>query len=988
MPLLKRIQDDTQHILFLIDASSFVFRAYYQSIHQPAHYNVRSKDDFPTGALRLFATKLYQLISKPTCGLKASHIGVVFDCGKKSFRHTLYPEYKAHRPEVPDDLKRQFSTIYECVQAFNLIPLEVEGYEADDLIASYVEQAQKAKCFTVILSSDKDLMQLVNENVCFYDPESGRRGNPGYRAERFLTTSEVVEKWNGLSPNQIRDALALMGDRSDNIPGVPGIGPKTAAALLLKFHSLEQLYAKIDEVSSEKQARLLREHKEQAFLSLQLATLNCAVPLPFPLQDLRYKGYNHKTVTQFLKEMELQTLMTRIHIPHDTEVGLKELDPKQVENRTSQPLETRIDEQRSHMVQEEWLDLPQNPAHSTSTHQPITRYNTIFVKHPDQVHDVLERSKLSGSLSIDCIELPQLNQSVEKCFGIALAASEKEICVLICKTENQSLHSEPHALFSTSSFVEMINPYWDDATILKLSYSIKHVISFFSREVNLPNSFDDLMVMAYCCDSGKNAQNLDVMTETYLHTVSPLHSSISPITENQTLYHKELNTLAYKSCCMHMLHQPLKHALVKQQSVFLYETLERPLIPVLLTMERSGVHIDREHLEQLTKQYKKEMESLEKEIYALAGKTFLISSPKQTGEILHDILKLPVTKKTASGQWRTSADDLQALALQGHPFPKLMLRWRLLSKLSNTYTIPLCKALDPQTQKIHTNYEQTATITGRLSSTQPNLQNIPIKTLEGQEIRQAFIAKKGALLLSLDYNQIELRLLAHFANLVNLKRAFEQSKDIHRVTASLLYECNEHDVTPEQRRTAKTVNFSILYGISSYGLSQRLGLSKQDAKLMIENYFKRFPGVEQYIASTKLTCSKQGYVQTLFGRRCYYPYIYSTNHVQKSFAERQAVNAPLQGSSADIIKIAMIAIQHAIKHEQLNAELILQVHDELVFQVEEASICRCASKFTSIMEQAHAPYVDLSVPLVVSKKYGRNWSDPQDDDQFDPNFML
>ena len=892
--------------VILVDGSSFVFRAYFQSINQDQKYNTRPSDGLPTGAVRLFCTKIAQFLQDGAAGCKPTHLGIVFDKSEDSFRKELYPDYKGHRPDAPDDLKSQMPLMRDAVRAFGLHAIELKRYEADDLIATYARQAEQRGAGVIIVSSDKDLMQLVSPCIRFYDFESGAKGKPGYRPERNLDRDAIIAKWEGLCPEQIGDALALMGDTSDNVPGVPGIGLKTAAALIKEYGSLEQLLERASEIKQPKRREMLLGHVEQARLSRKLVTLDEAVPLPVALDDLGVPKPDPDKLVGFLKAMEFNTLTRRI-------AEMLHVDPEAVRPDPSLAPGARRSLQEAPFDEAPFDDVPLDPETEAAgaERQPgeappeIDPFADLGLpdapvkpRHPKEpgpsnlvAARAAEATKPFDHSAYETIRTrAHLDAWIAEAFEAGIVAVDTETDALDAHRAGLvgvSLATEPgraayiplkhrgsgDGLFEEGLIADQIpleeacaalKPLLEDPGTLKVGQNIKYDLAVLRRQGIAVAPFDDTMLISYVLDAGKGGHGMDELARRHLGHTPISFSDVAgtgraKVTFDRVPLDRATAYAAEDADVTLRLWRMMKPRLVAERRVAVYETLERPLVAVLARMEAEGIRVDRDMLSRLSGDFSQILARLEAEIQEDAGETFQVGSPKQIGDILFGKLGLPGAKKTPSGQWATPATLLEELAQGGHELPKKILNWRQLSKLKSTYTDTLQEHADRQTNRIHTSFALAATTTGRLSSSEPNLQNIPIRTEEGRRIRKAFVAPEGAKLISADYSQIELRLLAHIADIPQLREAFEQGLDIHAATASAMFSVPLDQMTGDLRRKAKTINFGIIYGISAFGLADRLGIGREESAAFIKQYFERFPGIRDYIDATKRACRDKGY---------------------------------------------------------------------------------------------------------------------------------
>lgn len=1026
--------------VILVDGSSFIFRAYFQSINQDQKYNTRPSDGLPTGAVRLFCTKIAQFLQDGAAGVKPTHLGIVFDKSEGSFRKELFPDYKGHRPDAPDDLKRQMPLMRDAVRAFGLHAVELERYEADDLIATYARQAEARGAEVIIVSSDKDLMQLVSDKIRFYDFESGAKGKPGYRPERNLDRDAIIAKWEGLTPEQIGDALALIGDTSDNVPGVPGIGLKTAAALIKEYGSLAQLLERAAEIKQPKRRETLLANIDQAKLSRRLVALEESVPVPVPLDELGVPQPDPQKLVGFLKAMEFNTLTRRIaqmlHVdpeavkpdpallpgaqPHaytnaaggsDAVPFFGDAVPVDPETAAPERTDGAAPPEAGEADPFADLDLPDQASKKKRGASEPTPANLVAARAAEavkpfdtaayetiatveQLEAWIAESYEAGVIAVDT-ETDALDAAKAGLVGVSLATAPGRaayIPLAHVKPEvkggdlfgdggagaDESDKQPGQIDFDTA--LKLLKPLLEDAGTLKVGQNLKYDLSVLHRYGIDVAPFDDTMLISYVLDAGKGGHGMDELARRHLGHQPITFADVAGTGRNKVTFDRvaidKATAYAAEDADVTLrLWRMMKPRLVAEHRVTVYETLERPLVPVLARMERAGIAIDRNMLSRLSGDFSQILARLEEEIQDDAGEKFQVSSPKQIGDVLFGKMGLPGAKKTPSGQWATPATLLEELAQAGHDLPKKILNWRQLSKLKSTYTDSLQEHADRGTNRVHTSFALAATTTGRLSSSDPNLQNIPIRTEEGRRIRRAFVAPEGKKLISADYSQIELRLLAHIADIPQLREAFEQGLDIHAATASAMFGVPLDQMTGDLRRRAKTINFGIIYGISAFGLADRLGIGREEASAFIKQYFERFPGIRDYIDTTKRSCREKGYVTTLFGRVCHYPQIRSNNPSERASVERQAINAPIQGTAADIIRRAMTRMEDALESRKLTARMLLQVHDELVFEVPDDEVEATIPVIAHVMEEAPAPALTLSVPLVVEARAAGNWEE-------------
>ena len=868
---------------------------------------------------------------------EADYIAVIFDAARRSFRNDIYPDYKAHRPPPPDDLIPQFSLIREATSALGVVHVEADGFEADDLIAAYAARARAQGMRVTIVSSDKDLMQLVSDNVGLFDAMKNKPIGP----------EAVLEKF-GVPPDKVIDVQALAGDTSDNVPGVPGIGVKTAASLITEYGDLETLLERAPEIRQPKRRQSLREHAEDARISKQLVRLRSDAPMPIPLEDFARPQPDFSTLLPFLEKMEFRRLTAMVK---------------------SRMAENGHDSSKK-------MDHPSQDSHTSPR-----RYR--LVQDAADLQKWVERAFAAGIVAIDT-ETNSLNALQAQLVGISLSVAPGDACYIPLRHRPQDqgdlLESRKEPTLKQlplQTVVDMLRPLLTDPGVLKVGHNIKYDLHILAGEGLQVSPVDDTMVLSYVLDAGSHGHSMDELASLHLGHTTIHYEDVcgkgkSAITFDYVPLDAACDYAAEDADITLQLHTLLRTRLLSERMVTVYERLDRPLIEVLFAMEQRGVRINPSTLEALSLQFSKRMSSLQDDIYALAGETFNIASPKQLGDILFGKLQLTGGKKSAkTGAWSTSADVLEQLALEGHALPQKVLDWRALAKLRSTYTEALVRQINPQTRRVHTSFSMTITTTGRLSSNEPNLQNIPIRSDDGRAIRTAFVARPGWKLLSADYSQIELRLIAHVADVPALKDAFHNNLDIHAITASRVFGVPQDNIDASLRRRAKAINFGIIYGISAFGLGRQLGISNSDAKAFIDSYFAMFPEIRTYMEATVAHARHHGFVYTPFGRKCFTPDIQSKNPASRSFAERAAINAPLQGGAADIIKKAMTALPLALSQHNLQAQMLLQVHDELVFEVPCSEVEDTRAVVHHVMENA----ARLSVPLVVDSGVADNWAD-------------
>jgi DNA polymerase I len=976
--------------VFLVDGSSYIFRAY----HALPPLN-RKSDGLQLNAVFGFCNMLWKLLRDMKPEDRPTHLAVVFDKSEKTFRTDFYPDYKAHRPDAPDDLIPQFPLIREAVRAFDMPCLEQAGFEADDLIATYVREACEAGATGIIVSSDKDLMQLVNDCVIMYDTMKDKK----------IGVPEVVEKF-GVPPEKVIEVQALIGDSTDNVPGVPGIGVKTAAQLIKEYGDLETLLARAGEIKQEKRRQALIENAEKARLSKRLVTLDDHVRLEVPLADLTVHEPDYKRLIAFLKAMEFSSLTRRVAEFAGIEAGEIEPDvnflpggqgtsPARSSGATQPstasaeraPEPSKPTEKLRAGVPGAAALTPQSLAAArleTARRAKIERSRYEIVRTAERLKAWIERASDLGMIAIVVTAASADPIRASLCgVSLALAPNEAAYVPLAHKQGGDGgLFAGDLApdQISESAALELMKPLLEDKGVLKIGHNVKFDLQIFARRGIKVAPWDDIILMSYVLDAGRFDHELDKLAKRYLDHGTIDFNEITGAGKARLAFDcvaipRAAEYAAERSDMILRLWRLLKPRLVAEHMTTVYETLERPMLPVLARMERGGISIDREVLSRLSGEFAQRAGALEAEIQDLAGEPLNPGSPKQLGDILFGKFKLPGGTKTRTGQWATGARALEDLAEQGHPLPQKILEWRQVAKLRSTYTEALPTYVNPDTRRVHTNYALAATTTGRLSSSEPNLQNIPIRTEEGRKIRRAFVAAPGRKLVSADYSQIELRLLAEIADIAALKKAFREGLDIHALTASEMFGVPVKGMPGEIRRRAKAINFGIIYGISAFGLAAQLGIGRDEAGAYIRKYFERFPGIRDFMEQSKAFAKKNGYVLTLFGRKCHYPDITSSNPSIRSFNERAAVNARLQGTAADIIRRAMVRIDAALANHKLNARMLLQVHDELVFEAPDEEVEKTLPVVKKVMEEAPTPALALSVPLQVDARAAHNWDD-------------
>ncbi|MDP6567484.1 MAG: DNA polymerase I [Alphaproteobacteria bacterium] len=914
---------DRSH-LYLIDGSAYIFRAYHALPSLS-----RKSDGMPIGAVSGFCNMLLKLVDDVRDDGEADYLAVVFDASRYSFRNEIYPEYKANRPPAPDDLVPQFPLVRQASEAFNLATIEMEGFEADDVIATYARLAREAGMKVTIVSSDKDLMQLVGDGVDMQDPMKQRKIGP----------DEVREKF-GVGPERVIDVQALWGDATDNVPGVPGIGVKTAAQLIGEYGDLDSLLERAEEIKQPKRRQSLIDNADLARLSRQLVTLKDDVPVERPMEALRLREPEPEVLFGFLDEMEFDRLAGR--------------------------LRARLGEA-----------APEAP---TASLPEAADY--VCVQDLETLDQWIGAAYRAGAVAVDT-ETTSLDAMRAELVGVSLSVEPGRACYIPLGHKGPAPDGELDLAgggdtappqIPLDAALERLRPLLNDPSVLKIGQNLKYDMLVLSQHDIELTPIDDTMLLSYVTEGGLHGHGMDELSKLHLE-IAPISykevagSGKSAITFDRVPLDKATDYAAEDADLTLRLHRFLKPRLVAERVTTVYETLERPLVPVLVEMERAGILVDRAELARLSADFAERIDALEGQVHELAGEAFNVNSPKQLGEILFDKMSLPGGRKTKTGAYATGADILEGLAAQGHDLPARVLDYRQLAKLKSTYTDALQQQINPDTGRVHTSYAMAATSTGRLASTDPNLQNIPVRTEEGRRIRKAFVAAPGHRLISADYSQIELRILAHIADIEALKGAFHDGLDIHAMTASQVFDVPIEGMDAMVRRRAKAINFGIIYGISAFGLANNLGTTKSEAQDYINAYFERYPGIRDYMERTKTACRQHGFVETLFGRRVHMPGINDRNPARRGFHERAAINAPIQGSAADVIRRAMVRIPDALAAANLGARMLLQVHDELIFEVAEGEVDDTITVVKRVMEQA----AHLSVPLTVDAGVGDSW---------------
>ena len=910
---------------YLIDGSGYIFRAYYAL--PPLS---RKSDGLPTGAVSGFCSMLFKLLedSKSNQNLqKPSHFAVIFDSARKTFRNEIYKDYKANRSEPPDDLAPQFDYIRKSVLAFNLPSVELINYEADDLIATYVDKILEKGSKVTIVSSDKDLMQLYRKDVRIFDPMKNK-----------FISEEDIEKKFGVDANKVIDVQALAGDSSDNVPGVPGIGVKTAAELINKYGNLEKLLKSIHEIKQNKRRETLIENKDKAVISKKLVTLKNDAPVKQNLEDFKLKEIDKEKLYKFLREMEFNRLLSSAISAYG--------EPN--------------------------LESIKSGIEESPKHEKINSKNYHLINEINELDRWIEEAEELGEVAVDT-ETNSLNPHQAELVGISLSTKIGKACYVPIGHKSQKC-------LSKELVIKKLKPLLEDLSIKKIGQNIKFdFIVLFHHGINM-SSMEDTMLMSYVLDAGKNRHNMDTLSEIHLGHKPIAFKDLVGIGKKQLNFSeveidKAKDYAAEDADITLRLYKKFQKSLKSEKMINIYETFEKPMLKILAFMEIEGIKIDKEFLKSLSSKFKKKIEKIEKEVFKLSKKEFNIGSPKQLGEILYNELKIADLKKTKKGSFATSAVVLEDLAFKGHKFPKLVLDWRQVSKLKNTYSDSLPEHLNPNTQRVHTSFLLAATTTGRLASSDPNLQNIPIKSEDGKDIRKAFVAQKDHFLISADYNQIEMRILADLADVKELKKAFKNNIDIHSLTASQIFNVDIKKVNEDQRRKAKAINFGIIYGISQYGLAKQINVSNFEAEEFLNSYFAKFPEIKVYMDQTIKFCRKSGYVNNIFGRKSHFMNINDKNYNIRNFQERAAINAPIQGSASEIMRLAMIRLNKKMNEEGYQkSKMLLQIHDELIFESHKNEVKKLSKIIISEMSSvANSDQHSFTIPLTVDLNVGDNW---------------
>ncbi len=914
----------TDHF-YLIDGSGYIFRAYYAL--PPL---TRKSDGLPTGAVSGFCSMLFKLLEDSKSNenkQKPTHFAVIFDSARKTFRNEIYSDYKANRAEAPDDLAPQFEYIRKSVLAFNLPSVELINYEADDLIATYVDQILKKGAKVTIVSSDKDLMQLFRKDVRIFDPMKNK----------FISEEDIQNKF-GVDSSKVIDVQALAGDSTDNVPGVPGIGVKTAAELINKYGDLEKLLKSANEIKQNKRRETLIENKDKALISKKLVTLKHNVPVDRDLIEFKLKEINKDKLYKFLREMEFNRLLSSAISAY----GEPNFNGIEIVSKSKQNI------------------------------KKINKKEYYLITDSKEIDSWIKDAEEVGEVAVDT-ETNSLDPHQADLIGISLSSKIGKACYIPIGHDSKKCLSKDIVL-------KKLKPLLEDPSIKKIGQNIKFdFIVLFKHGINV-SSMEDTMLMSYVLDAGKNRHNMDTLSEIHLN-----HKTISfkdlvgtgkkEINFREVDIEKAKDYAAEDADVTYRLYKKFHKSLKEEKMINIYEVFEKPMIKILAYMEIEGIKIDKEFLKILSSKFEKKITEIQKQVFKISKKEFNIASPKQLGEIIYKDLKIAGLKKTKKGGFATSASVLEDLAFKGHQFPKLILDWRQLSKLKNTYSDSLPEHINYKTKRVHTSFLLAATTTGRLASSDPNLQNIPIKTDDGKDIRKAFVAKKDHVLISADYNQIEMRILADLADVKELKKAFKNNEDIHSLTASQIFNNDIKKVNEDQRRKAKAINFGIIYGISQYGLAKQINVSNYEADEFLKAYFGKFPEIKVYMDQTIKFCRKSGFVKNLFGRRSHFISINDKNYNVRNFQERAAINAPIQGSASEIMRLAMIRLNKKLNEKKnQKTKMLLQIHDELIFETPKEEVERISKLIIEEMSGVTKSDQHLfSIPLTVDLNSGDNW---------------
>ena len=916
----------TDHF-YLVDGSGYIFRAYYAL--PPL---TRKSDGLPTGAVSGFCSMLFKLLedSKSNQNLqKPTHFAVIFDSARKTFRNEIYSDYKANRSEAPDDLAPQFEYIRKSVLAFNLPSLELMNYEADDLIATYTDKILNAGAKVTIVSSDKDLMQLYRKNVRIYDPMKNK----------FISEDDILNKF-GVDSSKVIDVQALAGDSSDNVPGVPGIGIKTAAELINKYVNLEKLLESAHEIKQNKRRETLIKNKDKALISKKLVTLKHDAPIKIAPNEFQLKDIDKDKLYKFLREMEFNRLLSSAISAYG--------EP----NLSSFKKEIKIEDNQI----------------------KIDRSKYYLINNLDEIDEWIKEAEQNGEVAVDT-ETSSLDPHNTDLIGISLSTKIGKACYI-------PIGHKTKKNIDKDKVLKKLKPLLEDSSIKKIGQNIKFdFIVLYKNGIDI-TSIEDTMLMSYVLDAGKNRHNMDTLSEIHLNhkTVAfkdVVGSGKKEINFSQVDIEKAKDYAAEDADITLRLYKKFFKSLKEEKMLNIYEIFEKPMIKILAFMEIQGIKIDYKFLKTLSLKFGKKIDKIQKEVFKISNKEFNIASPKQLGEILYNDLKIADLKKTKKGSFATSASVLEDLAFKGHKFPQLILDWRQVSKLKNTYSDSLPEHINPNSKRVHTSFLLAATTTGRLASSDPNLQNIPIKSQDGKDIRKAFIAEKDHVLISADYNQIEMRILADLADVKELKKAFKNNEDIHSLTASQIFDIDIKKVDQDQRRKAKAINFGIIYGISQYGLAKQINVSNYEAEEFLKAYFFKFPEIKVYMDQTIKFCRKSGYVNNIFGRKSHFININDKNYNVRNFQERAAINAPIQGSAAEIMRLAMIRLNIKLNEQKKQkSKMLLQIHDELIFETHKDEVKKVSKIIKEeMMSVAKSDHHSFSIPLTIDLNTGNNWGE-------------
>ncbi len=982
--------------VFLVDGSGYIFRAYHAL--PPL---TRKSDGLPVGAVSGFCNMLLRLVRDTINGEKPTHLAVIFDAGSQTFRNEIYDQYKANRSETPPDLIPQFGLIREATRAFDIASIEQDGFEADDLIATYARLAVEAGATVTIVSSDKDLMQLVNDQVSMFDTMKDKR----------IGRAEVIEKF-GLGPEHVVDIQSLAGDSTDNVPGVPGIGIKTAAQLINEYGDLDQLLARAGEIKQPKRREALIENADKARLSRELVRLESHVPLTTDIKMMAVHEPDARNLIAFAKAMEFTSVTRRVAEIYSIDATAVEPDARLIgkgawiarsgmsdDARAATPPRDAMPPTTGSFAPTLPLSRPTTalpngePSPKTLVETRVTAATATKID-PSSYEAVTTLQQLdhwvaeafeAGTIAIDT-ETNSLDPMQAALVGVSLATAPGRACYIPLQHKGEGTGDLfgggglAAGQIALADALQRLKPLLENKGTLKIGQNMKFDWLVFAQHGITVAPFDDTMLMSYALDAGTNGHGMDELSERWLsHKPIPFKEVAGSGKDARSFDYVPIDkATAYAAedadVTLRLWHV-LKPRLAAEQMSIVYERLERPMVDVLGRMERRGISIDRQILSRLSGEFAQGMARLEAEIHEIAGEKFNVGSPKQLGDILFGKMGLPGAKKTPTGAWATGAQVLEDLADQGHEFPRRILDWRQIAKLKSTYTDALPTYVNPQTKRVHTSFALASTTTGRLSSSEPNIQNIPVRNEAGRKIRTAFIANPGMKLISADYSQIELRILAHMADIPQLRQAFADGIDIHAMTASEMFGVPVEGMPSDVRRRAKAINFGIIYGISGFGLANQLGIGREEAGAYIKKYFERFPGIKDYMEETKKFARDKGYVETIFGRKCHYPQIGTAKQAERAFYERAAINAPIQGSAADIIRRAMIRMEAALEVEKLSTAMLLQVHDELIFEVPEAQVEAAIPVIRRVMIDAPHPALQLKVPLQVDARAASNWDE-------------